>query len=346
MPLVEQVAVARQRPWADRHQRRLTALQQRRAALAVAGDPSPGGETILDALQRGDALAVQQLAGPGRQQFRERRGDEADFAVALQRGAVALQKQVALRPLAGFLARIVEHQQGGVGRAAQSAVEHFLQGRGIAPDGGGEVQRVGDVGVVGQHPGQFVALSGVERRQPQAVALGVVSDQPGVAAGTGQRDQARPARQVAAGGGLEGFDEAHRAAHTDYPEALEQAVVERVGTGQGTGVAEREGRTDLRHSGLQGDHRHAFLQRLVGRAGEPRDVLQTFQMQADGSHPRLVEQHVHQLGDAQLRLVAHRCHIGHRQRTVAHRQVVGEVAALRQHRDAPLHLPTAMCHRP
>ncbi|WP_139146738.1 hypothetical protein, partial [Pseudomonas aeruginosa] len=65
LPLVEQVAVARQRPWADRHQRRLTALQQRRAALLERGEaalvpicpgPLAGDGYLLDEWQSKQAL--------------------------------------------------------------------------------------------------------------------------------------------------------------------------------------------------------------------------------------------------------------------------------------------------
>ncbi len=310
------------------------------------GDAAPGGEAVFDPLQRGDAVRMQQLAGMFRQQLGQRGGDEADLAVAFQRGAVQFQQQVALRAFAGVLAGVVQHQQGGIRVGLQGAVEHALKRRTVAPDGGGEVQRIGDVGVVRQHLGQLGALGVEELGQPQAVALGVVGDQPGVATGAGQRGQAGTGRQVAAGGSLEGFDEADRAADTDHPEAVEQRVVQRVGTGQRAGMAERKLSADLRYAGLQGDHRDAFLQRLEGGAGEAGDVLQAFQVQANGGDARLVEQHVHQLGHAQLRLVAHRGHVGNRQRAVAHGQVVGEVAALGQHRHALLHQVPAVGHRP
>ncbi|MNP07103.1 hypothetical protein D3C76_991150 [compost metagenome] len=186
----------------------------------------------------------------------------------------------------------------------------------------------------------------IEFRQAQVVAFGVVGNQPGVAAGACQRDQAVARRQVAAGRGFQGFDKTHRTADANHPEAVEQCVVQRIGTRQRTGVTQRQFGANLRHAGFQRDDRDALLQRLVRGAGESRDVLQAFQMQADGGDARLVEQHVHQFGHPQLRLVADRGHVGHRQRAVAHGQVVGEVAALGQHRHALLHRFAAMGHRP
>ncbi|MNZ62888.1 hypothetical protein D3C78_810220 [compost metagenome] len=291
-------------------------------------------------------MGMQALAGEGRQQFGQGRGDKAGLAVTLERRAVQLQQQVALLALAGKLRRVVEHQHGGIGLGAQGAVEHALKRGAVAPDRRGEVQRVDQVGIGWQHLGQLADLAVIQLRQAQIVAFGIVGDQPGIATGASQGDQAAALGQVAAGGGLEGFDKAHRAADADHPQALEQAVVQRIGAGQRAGVAQRQFRTDLRHPGFQGDDRDALLQRLVRRAGKTRHILQAFQVQADGSDPRLIEQRVHQFGNADLRLVAHRSHVGHRQRAVAHGQVVGKIAALGQHRHALLYCLAAMGHRP
>ena len=111
-------------------------------------------------------------------------------------------------------------------------------------------------------------------------------------------------------------------------------------------MAERQFSADLRNARLQGNDRRTLLQCLVGGACKARHVLQAFQVQPDGRYPWVVEQHIHQLGHTQLRLVADRGHVGHRQRAVAHGQVVGKVAALGKDRHALLHLLAAMGHRP
>jgi len=178
------------------------------------------------------------------------------------------------------------------------------------------------------------------------IALGIVGNQPRIPAGTGQRNQAIARREIATRRGFQGFDKTHRPAHADHAQPREQAVVQRIGAGQRTGVTQRQLGTDLRHAGFQRNNRNALLQRLVRRTGKPRHILQAFQVQADGSDARLIEQHIHQFGNAQLCLVTHRCHVGHRQRTVAHRQVIGEVAALGQHRHALLHRLATMGYRP
>jgi hypothetical protein len=78
--------------------------------------------------------------------------------VALQRLAVQLQQQVAFLAFAGELGRVVEHQHRGIGFGAQGAVEHAVQCLAIAPDRRGEVQRVDQVGVAGQHLRQLAGL--------------------------------------------------------------------------------------------------------------------------------------------------------------------------------------------
>ncbi|MNM84340.1 hypothetical protein D3C81_964280 [compost metagenome] len=346
LPFVQQLALAAKGLRAQRHPRGLTLFQQPLAVALVGDDAAPGCQAILHTLQGSDATRVQTLARAGGQQLRECRGDEADLAVALQRIAVQRQQQVAFLAFAGERRRVVQHQHGRVGCAAQGAVEHALQGRCITPDGSGEIQRVDQVGIGRQHLGQLRHLPLCELRQDQLVALGIVGDQAGIATGTSQGDQLAIHRQAATGGGLEGFDEAHRATDADHAQALEQAVVQGIGAGQRAGVAERQFGADLRHAGLQRNDRRALLQCLAGGTGEARHVLQAFQVQADGGYPWVVEQHVHQLGHAQLRLVADRGHVGHRQRAVAHGQVVGEVAALGEDRHALLHLLATVGHRP
>ncbi|MNL27690.1 hypothetical protein D3C87_1492950 [compost metagenome] len=110
--------------------------------------------------------------------------------MTLQCCTVQLKQQVALLALAGELGGVIEHQHRRVGWRAQGAVEHAIERRAIAPDRGGEIQRVDQVGVTGQHLRQFADLPVIECRQAQFIAFGVVGNQPGIATGTGQCDQA------------------------------------------------------------------------------------------------------------------------------------------------------------
>ncbi|CAM2186597.1 hypothetical protein PSAC2689_60396 [Paraburkholderia sacchari] len=111
-------------------------------------------------------------------------------------------------------------------------------------------------------------------------------------------------------------------------------------------MAQCELRAQFRRTALERDDRHATRERARGGLAERADVLEAFEVHADRAHALVIDECVDEARHIHLCLIAHAREIRKGQAARAHREVVGEIAALRDHGDSALDTLRAVGHGP
>ena len=134
---------------------------------------------------------------------------------------------------------------------------------------------------------------------------------------------------------LQRLDQFRDAARAGKPEPAQERLRAGVRPGDGRRVAVLRRPSLGRAARLHDHHRHVSLPRAPRQRFEARDGMETGDVQADGAHPRIVEQRQRQAGHIELCLVAGRDHVRDRQCALLHGHADGDVRGLGDDRDTP-----------
>ena len=232
---------------------------------------------------------------------------------------------------------MVDEEADGVVAGAGEDGEEPLHLRLVVPDPGLEIEGVGQRDLVAQQVQQLRLGAVGQRRELQAQAVGQVGGHGHVAARAAGH-QHTVARQGAED--VQRLQRLHqlgqRAAARDA-QALEERVVEPVGTAERGGVAQRRLGRGLRAAGLDDGQRHPPVARPLGRGDEAGEVAQRLDVEPDGGDARVLQQLVDQMVLLHAGLVADGDEVAQRQFALLRHQRDRDGAGLADQRHAPRH---------
>jgi hypothetical protein len=166
------------------------------------------------------------------------------------------------------------------------------------------VQRIGDVHHRSEGLSKPRLLLRAERRHLHAHGCGGIRDQRRLAPGAADGGDAPSGQRARDRQQLESLQELGKCLHARNAQAAEERVVMRVITHEGARMAERGFGPELRSPHLQRHQRHTRRVCRDGYRGEPLDVLDALDVDADGLDSGVRDQRLDIVGDREHRLVA------------------------------------------
>ena len=314
---------------------RRISVQQALPSNAVPAGVGDRIQARIEALQRSDATADHDFAGFTVDVFRQvatHRARRRQRATGLdERGGIITV--IAVVGVDMSRGEILDHDRGVIviGDHGSENLRHHID---IAPQRRGVIERIGGGGDIRQQAGQFRGYRGRGLREIEPDILAVIGNHRGIAAGTGKSSQAVSLRHSGDRQELQRLDHFDRGFHAYHGELFEQRLESLVGSGQRTGMAERNLRAEPRLTGLEHDNGFTQPKRLDRSIGKFIDVLDALDIKPYRPDRGLVEQHIEIIFDRQHRLVSGRHHVRNRHRAIVHDHVGRQHAALHDQRDA------------
>ena len=145
------------------------------------------------------------------------------------------------------------------------------------------IQRIDGIKAVVQPFGQTCRGPVRNLRERHPGIIGQIGQMFALAARIGDGNQTARHHHAGLGGELQCGGEFIHLTHAQDAMAFEHGVINRIVTGQGSGMTDRHAFAQRRARRLDRNHGHSALARLVGSRAESLRVAHGFQKQADGA---------------------------------------------------------------